>query len=173
MLPTTHALSGWCLGNLIKLNSRERLFCMIAACISDLDGIGLIFDMKYYLQYHHIVGHNIYFGIICSLILAFFSQSKLKSFFTYLSLFHVHLILDYYGSGTGWGIYYLWPFSNHWFHSPHAWPFYSWQNQTAGVFFIVWMIIITFYCKRTPLEMILPPFEKRFIAIIERIKFSK
>jgi hypothetical protein len=29
----------------------------------------------------------------------------------HLALFHLHLVMDFVGSGPGWGIYYFWPFS--------------------------------------------------------------
>ena len=35
----THILSGWCVGNLAPLSPRERLICMTAASIADLDGL--------------------------------------------------------------------------------------------------------------------------------------
>ena len=39
----THILSGWCIGNVLPLNGRERLFCMVAASVADFDGLGIIF----------------------------------------------------------------------------------------------------------------------------------
>lgn len=173
MLPPTHILSGWCFGNLIKLTGRERLFCMLAASLPDLDGLGIIFGQSLYLKYHHIVGHNILFGIICSAVLSYFSKSKIKSFFIYVLLFHVHLIMDYYGSGPEWGIYYLWPFSNWLLYTPHAWPFNAWQNSAVGIFLIVWMFIIMFYHKRTPLELLKPSLDRQIIELTEKFKFAK
>jgi hypothetical protein len=59
----THLMSGWCVGNLLPLGARERLFCMIAAAASDLDGIGRVFGEEAYWRYHHVVGHNLAFAI--------------------------------------------------------------------------------------------------------------
>ena len=39
----THILSGWLAGNLVPaFGPRERFFCMLAASLSDLDGLSLL-----------------------------------------------------------------------------------------------------------------------------------
>ena len=90
----THILSGWCVANLLPLGPRERAVCVVAAAIPDLDGLGLLAvpfaGSHFYERYHHVLGHNLTFAVIACL--------------AYFALFHLHLLMDYYGSGPGWGI---------------------------------------------------------------------
>ena len=169
MLPPTHLLSGWCFSNLLKLTPKERLFCMLAATFSDLDGIGIIISQKIYMAYHHIIGHNVFFGLVLSAVLTFFSRHKIKSFIFYLFLFHIHLIMDSWGSGPEWSIYYLWPFSNWTICNKYVWDFNSWQNSAVGICFITWTFLIVFFQKRTPLELLKPSLDKQFVDIAGRV----
>ena len=132
----THVLSGWCVGNLLPLTARERVFCMIAAAAQDVDGLGILISEELYWDYHHKLGHCAAFGVVLSLILTAISTHRLLGFVTYLALFHLHLVLDYLGSGPGWPLYYFWPVSNTEWLNPHAWPFFSWQN--IGSAFAMW-----------------------------------
>jgi|ERR1051326_6356312 hypothetical protein len=99
----THVMSGWCFGNLLNLTPRERLFCMLAASLPDLDGLGILTGQEAYWEYHHVVGHNLPAALLVAGILTFFSTNRRKVFWVYLGLFHLHLVLDYFGSGPGWG----------------------------------------------------------------------
>ena len=42
--------------------------------------------------------------LLISLTLASFSTRRVLAFCAYLALFHLHLVLDYFGSGPGWPI---------------------------------------------------------------------
>ena len=55
----THILSGWCLGNALPLTGRERLFCMLAASLADVDGLSRVLGQEAYWKYHHTLGHNL------------------------------------------------------------------------------------------------------------------
>ena len=156
-----HVLSGWIAGNYLKLNARERFFCMIAGGILDVDGLGIIISEKAYHDYHHIAGHNLLFGVIVSLILMFFSSHKIKCFFIYLALFHLHILMDLFGSGEFWTIAYFKPFSNYELYSQINWALFSWQNMLANAVVLAWTIVIIISKKRTPLEYIMPVFDKK------------
>src|SRR5215217_2279463 len=125
----THIMSGWCLGNLLPLSPRERCFCMVAAAVPDLDGLGIVISERYYAWYHHVLGHNLTFALIVSVVLTVFSAHRLRAFLAYFALVHIHLLMDYYGSGPEWGISYWWPWRHgpgYWWMNPHPWEFYSW-----------------------------------------------
>lgn len=77
--------------------------------------------------------------------------------------------MDYYGSGPDWGIYYLWPVSDWLLYTPHSWPLNSWQNSVVGVFLIICMLMIIFYKKRTPLELLKPSLDKRFVELARKL----
>ena len=136
---------------------------MIAASASDMDGLGILVSYDYYVAYHHVLGHNLLFGLIVSAALAAFSTYKAKGFWLYLALFHLHLVLDYFGSGPGWGIHYLWPFSDYEILNPNAWNFFSWQNLCAAGFFLLWTVAIIFKSRRTPLEVIMPSLDQKIV----------
>jgi hypothetical protein len=166
----THILSGWCAANLFPLTPRQRLLAMIAATIPDLDGLSLLGGQEAYWHYHHRVCHNLAFAILTSLALAAFSRVKTKKSFAqlaalYLTLFHLHLNMDVFGSGPGWGIHYLWPFSNWMFDNTHySWPFQSWQNLTIFLLLFAWTILIALRRHHTPLELLAPDLNRRLLG---------
>ena len=162
-------MSGWCVGNIFNLTGRERLFCMIAATAQDLDGLGIIlypiYEQKYYWAWHHVLFHNLLSAIILTTILTIWSKHKLKAALLYFALFHLHLLMDYVGSGELWTIPYLYPFSDKltlmW---KYAWPMFSWQNITAGFILIGWTILIAAKKERTPLEQFMPSLDRQLVA---------
>lgn len=157
-----HVLSGWIAGNYLKLNARERFFCMVAGGILDVDGLGILISQDAYDDYHHVLGHNLLFGVIVALILTFFSSHKRKCLFIYLALFHLHILMDLFGSGELWTISYLQPFSDYELYSKFNWALYSWQNMIANAVVLLWTIAIIISKKRTPLEYIMPEFDKKW-----------
>ncbi len=164
----THVMSGWCIADLFDLTARERLFAMVAASAADLDGLGILVSYDDYVAYHHVLGHNLLFGTLVSAVLAAFSTHRAKAFGLFLALFHLHLILDYFGSGPGWGIHYFWPFSRMEIINPDAWNFVSWQNILAASLFLLWTLAIIVKSKRTPLELIMPSLDQKLVRFFNR-----
>lgn len=160
----THILSGWCLANLPRLTPRERLFCMLAAAAPDLDGISHLFGEMAFAEYHHKVGHNLPLAILLAAILAVFTSRPLRIFLVCFAFFHLHLFMDYVGSGRPWTIAYLWPFSNWEIRYRHAWPLYSWQNITAAFIVVLWTLLIAVRLRRTPLEILMPNLDRQLVA---------
>jgi hypothetical protein len=160
----THILSGWCVADCFDLTPRERFFATVAASAADLDGLGILVSVECYAEYHHVLAHNALFGFVLASLLAVCSSHRLKAFGLFLALFHLHLIMDYYGSGLGWGIAYLWPFSEHQMQSPYAWELASWQNFVTGVLLLGWTILIVIRKHRTPLEFIAPSADKKIVT---------
>ena len=80
-----------------------------------MDRANLRFDVytHYYVQYHHLFGHNIFAGLLFAGVSAYLCQRKLMVFFLSLLAFHLHLLADLAGSmggdGFQWPIYYLYP----------------------------------------------------------------
>jgi hypothetical protein len=75
-------------------------------------------------------------------------------------------VLDYYGSGPGWGIPYLWPLSRRQWVNPNAWPFYSWQNISAAITTIALTLWIARRQGRTPLEAVMPRLDRQLVAML-------
>jgi len=167
----THILSGWCLGNVLPLTPRERLGCMIAATAADLDGLGIVFGQEAYWEYHHKLGHNVFFAVVVASVLTIFlsgARRRAAAFALYLTMAHLHLVLDYLGSGPGWAIWYLWPANDVQIVNPHAWPFFSWQNIAAAYGLLAWAVWIAWRDRRTPLELLMPRLDGRLVSMLGR-----
>jgi len=166
-----HIMSGWCAANLLpRLSPRQRLMSMIAASIADLDGLSILGGQQAYWHWHHRICHNLPFGILVAAVLAAVSGRTIGLFILYLALFHLHLDLDIFGSGPGWGIFYFWPFSNWMFDNTHlSWEFYSWQNITIAGVLLAWTIAIAVRDRRTPLEAIMPDLDRQLVAFFRKL----
>lgn len=161
----THFLSGWCIGNLFRLNGRERLFCALAAVLPDFDGLGIIFSQEAYWKFHHLLGHNLLFSIVTAGVFCCFSSHKAKMLCLSFALSQLHMVMDLFGSGELWTISYLWPFSHQEFSVSCGWALYSWQNILAGIVLIAWMLLIMKYQRRTPLEVIMPKLDRQLVEL--------
>jgi hypothetical protein len=163
----THILSGWVIGNAVPLRPRERLMCMLAASLADIDGLGIIFGDDLYQRWHHVACHGIVFGFILSIILTSFSTGKslrrVGLFSLYLVLFHLHLLMDYYGSGPGWPIVYLYPLSDWRIVNWNAWELSSWQNIVTAYALLAVTVGVAIRCKRTPLEVLMPSLDAKLV----------
>jgi inner membrane protein len=160
----THILSGWCVAGLLPFSPRERLFCMLAASLHDLDGLGFFLGEEAYWRFHHILGHNIFFGILMCAALAAFSTRRVLALGIYLALFHLHLLMDYFGSGPGWRIHYFWPVDPRGIKTDLAWPLTSWQNYLAFALLLAGTVMIARVRRITPLELIAPRLDARLNA---------
>ena len=122
MNPATHFLAGWLIANIDHLERRDRALVTLAAVIPDADGLGIISDVAskdqgsgllLYGQYHHVLAHNVFFGLL--LTAAVYALSKKRGLTTLLVLlsFHIHLLGDLLSGrgpdGTIWTISYLFP----------------------------------------------------------------
>lgn len=166
----THMLSGWCIGNHLGLSAKERFLCIFAAGIHDLDGLGYFIKEEYYYMHHHVYGHNIFIGFIIAGLFAWMSDNKKKSFWCYLGFFHLHLLMDFFGSGPGWGLAFFWPFYGKIIQNPLVWEFMSWQNMGTAAIFYLWTFYILYSKKRTFLEFPMPSLDKKIVDLFLKVK---
>ena len=166
----THIMSGWCAASLFDLTPRERFFCMAAASLEDLDGLGAVMgtDSDAYQNYHHLLCHNLTFIVIVAIVLAISSRHHMKALLLYIALGHLHLLMDYVGSGPGWAIAYWFPFSRRAYQTSLAWEFFSWQNLAAAALLLAWVIIIAIRQGLSPVEFITPDLDRRFVQWLRR-----
>jgi len=162
-----HFLSSWCLAETFSKTRKERICCVIAGLLPDFDGLGILIDVKYYHKFHHIIGHNFLVGLLLAVVLAMQSeQRRLRWILIYFGIFNVHMILDLLGSGPGWGLYYLWPFSMAYFESPYVWELQSWQNMVAFYIIMIWVVVLYNTKSRTPLEVVSSSLDQKCVAKI-------
>jgi inner membrane protein len=162
----THILSGWCAANCFNTTPRQRMAAMIAAASCDIDGVSYLFGQKAYWTYHHTFGHNLFFGLLISTILAAWARSRIGTFLLCLGLVHLHLYMDYWGSGPDWHIHYLWPRWEPIWRNPQAWEFFSWQNLTVFFALLLWTIAIARFAGRTPLELVMPRLDRELVRLV-------
>jgi inner membrane protein len=171
----THIMSGWCVANCFRLTPRERVFCMVAASIADVDGLGIVRGTlsSAYLDYHHVLAHSLPFGLIACAVLTIFSTHRIKALLLFLALFHLHLLLDYFGSGPGWDIYYFWPISKLRIPNSYSWEFYSIQNISFAFFLFLWTLAIAVRAGRTPLETLMPNLDREIVELLRKWFFRR
>ncbi len=154
------------------MNARERLCCMAAASLPDIDGLGIVLGEKTYQNYHHVLSHNLPFAIVLSLLLITWTKGSIRRrawvFIVFAALVHLHLVMDYFGSGPLWPIYYFWPIDRTFrFVNPTAWPLFSWQNAVAAALLLGWTIVIARRQRRTPIELIAPRLDREWVAFLQ------
>lgn len=142
MNPATHFLTGWLIANGDHLERRDRTLVTLAGVIPDADGLGILTSIAsqdqgaglyLYGQYHHVLAHNVFFGLL--LAAAGYALSKKKGPTTFLVLlsFHIHLLGDILSGrgpdGTIWTISYLFPvLTNVQFSWSGQWELNAWPN---------------------------------------------
>ncbi len=168
MPPATHALAGWCLGNILNLTPRERAWCICISLLPDLDGLSLLGGAVAYQTYHHMLTHNLAFCVIAVSVITVAGRCSFRATAMLFVLFHLHLLMDLFGSGPGWGFSYLWPWSQYSIATSFAWSFGGWQNWLALVIFALWTAFIALRLHRTPLECIAPRFDTFLLKKLPR-----
>lgn len=168
MHPVSHVLIGWALANTARLEKRDRLLVTLAAFVPDLDGLGVFADMLtegtshplyLYDTYHHILMHNLAFGLFLTLVAAAFARRRLMASLLVLLGFHLHLLGDIVGSrgpdGYQWPIPYLAPFSDAWqFAWSGQWDLKAWPNVSLTLLLMALTLYWTWQRGRSPLELL-------------------
>ena len=130
---TTHILTGWGLAESVgSLTRRERAAIVIAAAVPDIDGVGILAEIAtrdaaapllWWTNYHHILGHNVFFAVIYATIAAALASPR-TGLLSFLGV-HLHILGDVLGSrgpdNYQWPIPYLYPF--------HDEPQLVWEGQ--------------------------------------------
>ncbi len=173
MAPITHALIGYLVSDSLP-SRRDRIWVTIAAVIPDLDGLSALGGEELYGEWHHTFGHNVFFAIAFALAAYAFTRSMRASILAFIS-FHTHLLGDLLGSGQGWKIEYLWPFSRYGveFAPPFQWELNSWQNVVVTIGCLIAIAWIGLRKKRTVLEVVSSKADARVVEILERRFNSK
>jgi hypothetical protein len=168
MSPVTHLFIGWSVANSCRIYRRERALVTLAGIIPDFDGAGLVLDffshgsgppLQWWSNYHHVLGHNIGFGLFLALITFTFSTRRLATSCLVLLSFHLHLLGDLVGSkgpdGYQWPIPYLIPFSDAWqWIWAGQWQLNAWPNFVVTAMTVTLAFYLAWKRGVSPLEMI-------------------
>ena len=166
----THVLSGWVVASLVpSLTARERALAMVAATAPDLDGLAIVAGREAFETYHHVVGHNLFFGLLVAAAITLWSTHRRTMALLSLGLFHLHLVMDSFGSGRDWGISYLWPLVQREWVNPWRWDFFSWQNMVAAYGLLIVTVVLAIRQGRTPLETLAPALDRQLVTLARRL----
>jgi hypothetical protein len=186
MQPITHFLASWTVASIPRLESRDRIIITLAGISPDVDGVGLVVELAtehtqqpllWWSKYHHVIGHNLIFGIVISLTAAAIAKRRLLTAALVLFVFHLHLFCDLIGSrgpeGYQWPIPYFYPFlQNIALSWSGQWALNAWPN----ILFTIILMMITFYLawKKgfSPLEIISKRANRVFVDTF-RQRFGK
>jgi hypothetical protein len=168
MHPITHLLASWTVASIPRLERRDRAIIALAGISPDIDGIGIIVELAtqhseqpllWYSKYHHVIGHNLIFGIALFLTAAAIAKRWLLTAVLASFVFHLHLFCDLIGSrgpeGYQWPIPYFYPFlQNIELSWSGQWALNAWPNFVLT--FILMMITFYLVWKKglSPLEII-------------------
>ena len=184
MNPATHLLISWSIANSCNIDRRERAFVTIAGVIPDIDGAGIFIDFftssefpYLYVKYHHVLGHNIGFGLFLCLAALLFSRRRIATTFLVFLSFHIHLLGDLAGSmgpdGYQWPVPYLLPFSDAWqLVWSGQWELTAWPNFVITVITGFIMFYIAWKRGVSPLEIVSVKANDAFVNTI-RNRFGK
>jgi hypothetical protein len=151
----THLLTGWAVANISNLGHRDRAAVTLAGAAPDLDGLGIVAELAtrqtdqplfWWSEYHHVLGHNLAFGVAASLVVAAVAGKRLKAAMLAFLAHHLHLLGDLVGSrgpdGYDWPIPYLTPFDPSfqltW---SGQWALNAWPNVALTCL----LLVLTFY----------------------------
>jgi len=183
MSPITHFLVGWTVANSApSLSKQERAFVTWASVVPDVDGLGIIAEwttrnsthpLNWWSDYHHVLGHNIGFALLFSVIAAVFAKQKVITTLLVFISFHLHLLGDLVGArgpdGFQWPIPYLLPFSK----QPELvwsgqWALNAWPNVLITALLLVVTIVLTRRRGYSPLQLFSAKLDDVFVSTLRR-----
>jgi inner membrane protein len=186
MSPITHLFISWSVANSCTINKRDRALVTFAGIIPDIDGAGIILDfishgpgepLHWWSKYHHVLGHNIGFGLFLVLITLVVSTRRWITSCLVLLSFHLHLLCDLVGSkgpdGYQWPIPYLMPFSDAWqWVWTGQWELNAWPNILITTMTVFLVFYLAWKRGYSPLEMISTKANDAFLCTL-RNRFDR
>ena len=168
MSPVTHLLLGWAVATATPLPLRGRLVVTAAGIIPDVDALGLGVELLtknsahpllWWTNYHHTVGHNLWFGLLGMAVAAWLCRPQAaRVALLYLLSFHLHLLGDIVGARGPdgiWSLIYLWPFHQDWDLIWHGqWKLNSWPNLVLTAVLIAHVLRHALRHGVSPLEFV-------------------
>ncbi|MBL8917848.1 MAG: metal-dependent hydrolase [Myxococcaceae bacterium] len=171
MNPIVHAELSWLAG--VRLTERrDRVLVTLAGVLPDLDGLTLLAGEEAYATWHHVLTHGLVSAVGTTAVLAAFAKRRLAVAGLAFAAFHLHLLCDLAGSGPGWPIAYLSPFSRHELMWSGQWNLASWQNTIIGLVATFVVLGCALPLGRTPVELFSRAVDAKVVATL-RARFSR
>ena len=182
MNPISHLLTGWVVANTADLTTRDRVLVTLAGVVPDIDGLGVVVEiltehtsspLLWYSRYHHVLCHNLGFGILLAVTVALLAVRRWMTTFLALVVFHLHLLGDLVGSrgpdDYQWPIPYLSPFSDRWkLIWTGQWELNAWPNLLITALLLAATIYIGWKKGCSPLELVSKKADSAFISLLRR-----
>jgi inner membrane protein len=182
--PVSHLLTSWVVANTADLTARDRALVTLAGVVPDIDGLGVIaeiltehttFPLLWYSKYHHVLCHNLAFGLLLAVTVILFGVRRWMTAFLVLMVFHLHLLGDLVGSrgpdDYQWPIPYLFPFSDRWQLTwAGQWELNAWPNFLITALLLAATIYIAWKKGCSPLEMVSKRADAAFVSILRKLK---
>ena len=159
------------MAEIAKLESRrDRAIVAMACVVPDLDGFGIVAEkatlaagceepLLWWTNYHHVLCHNLTFGLIVAGVAWLGSARKGRVAGLAMLSFHLHLLGDLVGAkgpeGYLWPIPYLAPLSDAWQWSwEGAWELNAWPNIALTVVLLALAFRWAWARGRSPLGLV-------------------
>ncbi|MGD9088598.1 MAG: metal-dependent hydrolase [Desulfobacterales bacterium] len=182
MHPITHFLAGWTVAGVSGLEKRDRAIVTLASIAPDFDGAGIVVELAtresstpllWWSDYHHVLGHNLAFGLMAFLAAALLARRRLLTAFLSLFVIHLHLFCDLIGSrgpdGFQWPIPYFYPFlPKVEFVWAHQWALNAWPNFVITIVLLSATFIMAWKKGISPLEIISKRADQLFVSAFRK-----
>jgi len=182
MNPVTHFLAGWSLANVSALERKDRTIVTLASVIPDVDGLGILKSiisknpetgLYLYGQYHHVLAHNVFSGLIITAVAYALAKKKWVTAFLAFFGFHVHLLGDLLSGrgrdGTIWSISYLYPaypdFLVGW---SGQWELNAWPNVAITAALLLLSLYLAWRRGYSPVGIISANADRTFVDTLRK-----
>lgn len=165
MNPIVHAELSWLAGARLP-ERRDRVLVTLAGVLPDLDGLTLLAGEEAYGKWHHVVTHGLVSAVITAGVLTLFAKQRLVVLGLSFAVFHLHLLCDLAGSGPGWPITWLYPFSLHETMWSGQWNLASWQNSLIGLTATLVVLGCALPLGRTAVELFSVKVDAKVVAAL-------
>lgn len=186
MNSVTHLLMSWAVAESARLGRRDRILVTLAGILPDIDGLGIVAEVAtaesatplgWWTEYHHVLGHNIGFGLAIVAAVAALSTRRAAATVLALAAFHLHLLGDLVGArgpdGYQWPIPYLLPFSDRWQLSWEGqWALNAWPNLLLSLLLLDLTFFLAWRRGYSPLGIFSTRADNAFVAAL-RSRFGK
>jgi hypothetical protein len=176
-----HLFVSWHLARLVTQDVVVRRWIGCAGLVADLDGVGVVADIitgqpRYYEAWHHLLGHNLFVGILLFGLAGVWCRSWRVAGWTWVG-FHVHLTGDLLSGrgpdGSGWPVVYGWPVSGYEWQWAGQIRLDAWPNTAAFLALLAWAVVAIKRGGRSPLELLSSRLDRQVLGAFRSVLASR